>query len=47
VSRAFDSARLTQARHLAGKTKRDVAEAINVTPAAVGQYESGERRARA
>jgi Zn-dependent peptidase ImmA (M78 family)/transcriptional regulator with XRE-family HTH domain len=43
VAQAFDPARLTQARHLAGKTKRDVAEAIGVTPAAVGQYEAGTR----
>jgi Zn-dependent peptidase ImmA (M78 family)/transcriptional regulator with XRE-family HTH domain len=43
VAQAFDPARLTQARHLAGKTKREVAEAIGVTPAAVGQYEAGSR----
>jgi Zn-dependent peptidase ImmA (M78 family)/transcriptional regulator with XRE-family HTH domain len=43
VAQAFDPARLTQARHLAGKTKRDVAEAIGVTPAAAGQYEAGTR----
>jgi Zn-dependent peptidase ImmA (M78 family)/transcriptional regulator with XRE-family HTH domain len=43
VAQAFDPARLTQARHLAGKTKKDVAEAIGVTPAAVGQYEAGAR----
>src|SRR4051794_12787638 len=41
VARLFDPARLTQARHLAGKTKREVAAAIGVTPAAVGQYEAG------
>lgn len=43
VARAFDPTRLTQARHLAGKTKKEVAEAIGVTPAAVGQYEAGSR----
>jgi Predicted Zn peptidase len=43
VAQAFDPARLTQARHLAGKTKKEVAEAIGVTPAAVGQYEAGTR----
>jgi Zn-dependent peptidase ImmA (M78 family)/transcriptional regulator with XRE-family HTH domain len=43
VAQAFDPARLTQARHLAGKTKKDVAEAIGVAPAAVGQYEAGTR----
>jgi Zn-dependent peptidase ImmA (M78 family)/transcriptional regulator with XRE-family HTH domain len=43
VARAFDPARLTQARHLAGRTKKDLADAIGVTPAAVGQYEAGTR----
>lgn len=46
VARVFDAARLTQARHLAGMTKKEVAEAIKVTPAAVGQYESGVTRPR-
>ena len=46
VARVFDAARLTQARHLAGKTKKEIAEAIRVTPAAVGQYESGVTRPR-
>lgn len=46
VARAFDAARLTQARHLAGMTKKEVAEAIKVTPAAVGQYESGVTKPR-
>jgi Zn-dependent peptidase ImmA (M78 family)/transcriptional regulator with XRE-family HTH domain len=41
VSEAFDPARLTQARRLAGRTKRAVADAIRVSPAAVGQWESG------
>lgn len=46
VARVFDAARLTQARHLAGKTKKDLATAIGVTPAAVGQYESGMTKPR-
>ncbi|MEN2424363.1 XRE family transcriptional regulator [Streptomyces rimosus] len=46
VSDAFDPARLTQARRLAGLTKKDVAEHIGVTPAAVGQYETGVSRPR-
>jgi Zn-dependent peptidase ImmA (M78 family)/transcriptional regulator with XRE-family HTH domain len=43
VVRAFDPARLTQARQLAGRTKKDLADAIGVTAAAVGQYEAGTR----
>jgi Zn-dependent peptidase ImmA (M78 family)/transcriptional regulator with XRE-family HTH domain len=41
ISEAFDPARLTQARRLAGRTKRAVADAVRVSPAAVGQWESG------
>ena len=41
ISEAFDPARLTQARRLAGCTKRAVADAVRVSPAAVGQWESG------
>lgn len=41
VAEAFDPARLTQARRLAELTKRAVAEAVGVSPAAVGQWESG------
>lgn len=41
VSRAFDPARLTQARHLAELTKRRVADEVGVSPAAVGQWEAG------
>lgn len=37
----FDSARLTQARRLAGMTKKTVAERINVSAVAVGQWEAG------
>ncbi|MEV0754348.1 XRE family transcriptional regulator [Streptosporangium sp. NPDC050280] len=43
---AFDQGRLTQARQLAGMTKKDLAERIGVTPAAVGQYETGMSRPR-
>ncbi|MEU6707333.1 helix-turn-helix domain-containing protein [Streptomyces wuyuanensis] len=43
---AFDPARLTQARRLAGMTKKDVAEHLGVTPAAVGQYETGVAKPR-
>ncbi|OEV13162.1 DNA-binding protein [Streptomyces nanshensis] len=43
---AFDPARLTQARRLAEMTKKDVASALGVTPAAVGQYETGVTRPR-
>lgn len=46
VHQAFDPARLTQARHLAGMTKRHVAEAVGVTPAAIGQFEAGIARPR-
>ncbi|WP_338693009.1 XRE family transcriptional regulator [Streptomyces sp. Q6] len=46
VSAAFDPLRLTQARRLAGLTKKDVAEHVGVTPAAVGQYETGVSRPR-
>jgi Zn-dependent peptidase ImmA (M78 family)/transcriptional regulator with XRE-family HTH domain len=41
VASAFDPDRLTQARRLAELTKRAVAEAVGVSPAAVGQWESG------
>ncbi len=41
VAEAFDPARLTQARRLAELTKRAVAEEVGVSPAAVGQWESG------
>ncbi|GAA4594550.1 XRE family transcriptional regulator [Planotetraspora phitsanulokensis] len=46
VADAFAPSRLTQARHLAGLTKKDLAERIGVTPAAVGQYETGMTRPR-
>lgn len=40
VARLFDPARLTQARILKAMTKRELAEAIGVSAAAVGQYEA-------
>ena len=46
IHQAFDATRLTQARHLAGLTKRQVAEAADVTPAAIGQFEAGVVRPR-
>lgn len=44
VARAFAPARLTMARELAGLRKRDLAEAIDRTAAAVSQYELGQAR---
>ncbi|MCD2131393.1 MULTISPECIES: helix-turn-helix domain-containing protein [Rhodococcus] len=41
ISGAFDAARLTQARRLAGLTKKTVADTIGVSPVAVGQWEAG------
>lgn len=38
---SFDAARLTQARRLAGLSKRQIADELGVTPVAVGQWESG------
>ncbi|MEV5409011.1 XRE family transcriptional regulator [Thermopolyspora sp. NPDC052614] len=46
VADAFDQARLTQARLLAGLTKKELAERVGVTAAAVGQYETGMTRPR-
>lgn len=46
VHEAFDPTRLTQARNLAGMTKRLLAEELGVTPAAVSQYEMGTNRPR-
>lgn len=42
----FHPPRLTQARHLAGMTKKDVALGIGVSAAAVGQYETGSSKPR-
>ncbi|GAA1788296.1 XRE family transcriptional regulator [Agromyces lapidis] len=41
VARIFDPERLRQARQLALRTKQDVANAVKVSPAAVGQFEAG------
>lgn len=41
IARAFEPARLTQARVLAELTKTELADAIRVSAAAVGQYEAG------
>ena len=41
VAAAFDPARLTQARRLAGLTKKAVADELKVSAVAVGQWESG------
>lgn len=46
IASAFDPARLTQARQLAGLTKKELAEAVGVTPAAIGQYETGSSGVR-
>jgi Zn-dependent peptidase ImmA (M78 family)/transcriptional regulator with XRE-family HTH domain len=46
VAAAFDPARLTQARRLSGMSKKDIADRLTVTPAAVGQYEAGVTRPR-
>jgi Zn-dependent peptidase ImmA (M78 family)/transcriptional regulator with XRE-family HTH domain len=40
VREAFDPARLTQARLLKGLTKQELAGAVGVSPAAVGQWEA-------
>jgi Zn-dependent peptidase ImmA (M78 family)/DNA-binding XRE family transcriptional regulator len=44
VAQVFAPARLTMARELAGLRKRELAEAIDRTPAAVTQYELGQSR---
>ncbi|HEY9329146.1 MAG TPA: XRE family transcriptional regulator [Streptomyces sp.] len=46
VHKAFDPARLAQARSLLGMTKRQLADELGVTPAAVSQYEMGTNRPR-
>src|SRR5689334_13843074 len=46
VASAFDPARLTQGRQLKGMSKKELADAIGVTPAAVGQYETGSSGVR-
>ena len=47
VARAFEPARLTQARVLQEMTKAELAEQIHVSAAAVGQYEAGASTPRA
>lgn len=47
VARAFEPARLTQARVLAELTKGELAEVVHVSAAAVGQYEAGATTPRA
>lgn len=47
IADAFDATRLTQARFLSGLTKRAVAEALRVSPTAVGQWETGATKPRA
>ncbi|MYQ90221.1 ImmA/IrrE family metallo-endopeptidase [Streptomyces sp. SID4946] len=46
VCDGFDPSRLTQARRLAELTKKELAGHLGVTPAAVGQYETGVSRPR-
>lgn len=46
IANAFDPARLTQARVLAELTKSELADAIGVSAAAVGQYEAGASKPR-
>ncbi|MCU1530101.1 MAG: hypothetical protein JWP75_3864 [Frondihabitans sp.] len=41
VAALFDPGRLRQARRLATKTKQTIAQDVGVSPAAIGQYESG------
>lgn len=42
----FDPSRLTQARQSRGWTKRHLAEAVDVTPTAIGQFEAGVSKPR-
>jgi len=46
IAAAFDPARLTQARRLAGMTKAAVAAEIGISAAALGQYEAGTTNPR-
>lgn len=46
IARVFDPARLTQARIIAGFTRRELAERLGVSGAALGQYESGAMKPR-
>ena len=47
IASAFEPHRLRQARQLALQTKQEVADAVGVSAAAVGQYESGVSSPRA
>lgn len=44
ITRVFNPARLTLARHIAGKSKRQLADAIGKTATAVTQFELGQAR---
>lgn len=46
IARAFDPARLIQARRVRGISKTELHRLIGVSAAAVGQYERGEKRPR-
>ena len=47
VAQAFEPSRLTQARILADMTKAALANRVDLSPAAIGQFESGVSRPRA
>jgi Zn-dependent peptidase ImmA (M78 family)/DNA-binding XRE family transcriptional regulator len=47
VAQAFEPSRLTQARSLANMTKTGLAARVNLSAAAIGQFESGISRPRA
>lgn len=47
IAKAFDGDRLRQARQLALRTKQSLADPLGVSPAAIGQYESGATPPRA
>lgn len=47
IAKAFDGDRLRQARQLALRTKQSLAGPLGVSPAAIGQYESGATPPRA
>ncbi|WP_172889116.1 helix-turn-helix domain-containing protein [Microbacterium sp. TPU 3598] len=46
IARAFDPARLTQARRVRGISKTELHRLVGVSAAAIGQYERGEKRPR-
>jgi Zn-dependent peptidase ImmA (M78 family)/DNA-binding XRE family transcriptional regulator len=47
IARAFDPARLTQARRICKMSKVELHDAVGVSAAAIGQYERGEVKPRA